>query len=76
MIMETQGRWKVLLNECKGKKVRLILSSLHLRYLLYATVRSENADRIVSIVSSRNWSCGQLMTLLSSEAEYVLSEVL
>lgn len=76
MTMDDETRWKVLLNEAVGKKVRLILSSRQLRRLVYATVQRESAARIVSAVSSREWSRGQLIGLLSPESEQILQEVL
>ena len=69
--MRAKNAWRVLLNESKENKSRIIFSGHTHRSLIDITMQSEKADIIISTVLSSNWNAEQLMTFLNLESQKI-----
>ncbi|MDR3591398.1 MAG: hypothetical protein P4N41_17220 [Negativicutes bacterium] len=74
--MGTEGSWRLLLNERKGKNSRLIFTGRKNRSLIDITVDSQQAEEIIPTVLNSNWNSEQLITFLNRESEKIFQEAL
>jgi hypothetical protein len=74
--MGTEGSWRLLLNERKGRNSRLIFTGCKQRSLIDITVDSHQAEAIIGTVLTSNWNSEQLITFLDSESEKLYREAL
>jgi hypothetical protein len=74
--MGTEGSWRLLLNERKGKSSRLIFTGRKNRSLIDITVDSTQAETIIPAVLKSDWNSEQLMAFLNRESEKIYREAL
>jgi hypothetical protein len=69
--MRAESDWRVLLNESKENKSRIIFSGHKHRSLIDITMQSEKVDKIISAVLTSDWNAEQLMAFLDLESQRI-----
>lgn len=69
--MRAESDWRVLLNESKENKSRIIFSGHKQRSLIDITMQSEKVDKIINAVLTNEWRAEQLIAFLDLESQKI-----